>query len=304
MRFGCERTDEPVAHGMIADVGHLFKGDVADAGQHHQLRLRKSTLQLARGVQADGTVAVSPDEQGGLGGKPGERAAEETHIHKPALNDLHHVFYGSGKMQALGVTFERVRGDPRWVSIHAAERGGLQHPGQERNAAGKPESEGRLIEADQLVSEIAERICRSEENEPADTLGVPCGEHHRYGAAVGVAGDIGLLDAEGVHEGGETVGCCFKARVQPGNTLGLAHVEVIDGVYIAMAGEEVDVATPVSCRADEAVQQQERTPGACALVVDLRSLDQDKSLFNVGKSFCHKSQPPQKSSCGESVTLR
>jgi hypothetical protein len=69
---------------------------------------------------------------------------------------------------------------------------------------------------------------------------------------------------------------------------------VIDGVYAGVAGEEVDVAAPVFRRAYQAVQQQERAPGACALVVDLCSLDQDKSLFNVCKSFCHKSQPPQK----------
>jgi len=25
--------DEPVAHGLIADIGHLFEGDVAHAGQ-------------------------------------------------------------------------------------------------------------------------------------------------------------------------------------------------------------------------------------------------------------------------------
>jgi len=35
------------------------------------------------------------------------------------------------------------------------------------------------------------------------------------------------------------------------------------------------------------VHQQERTPGACALIMNLRSVDQHESLFNIGKFFCH-----------------
>jgi hypothetical protein len=54
-----------------------------------------------------------------------------------------------------------------------------------------------------------------------------------------------------------------------------------------MAREKADVATPVFRGANQTVEQKERAPRACALVVNLRSADQDESLFNLGKSLSH-----------------
>ena len=137
------------------------------------------------------------------------------------------------------------------------------------------------------LPKIAERIGRSKEDEPANAVGMTRGEHHCDGAAVRMAGNIGLVEAESVHEGGEAVGCGLEPRVQPGNPLGLAHVEEIDGVHAGIAGKKADVLAPVLRGADQAVEQQQRTPSAGALVVDLCPVDQDKGLFNLGKSFCH-----------------
>src|SRR5258708_7458868 len=200
MSFGGEGIDEPVAHGLIADVGRLFKGDVADAGKHDQLRQLESTLQLARGAQADSTIAVSPDQQGWFSGKPRERVAEEAHIHEPALDDLYHVIDGAGYIETLGISVERIRGHSGGIAIHAAERSSFQHPGEERDATGEPDSKARLVEAEELVSEIAERICRGKEDETANAGGMTSGKHHGHGATMGMCGDIGLVEAEGVHE--------------------------------------------------------------------------------------------------------
>jgi hypothetical protein len=36
MALGWQGVDEPVAHRLVADVGHLFEGDVANTWQHNQ----------------------------------------------------------------------------------------------------------------------------------------------------------------------------------------------------------------------------------------------------------------------------
>ena len=88
---------------------------------------------------------------------------------------------------------------------------------------------------------------------------------------------------------GETVGGGLKTCVQPGNPLRLAHIEEIDGIDVRVVGKEADIPPPVPGRANQAVKQQQRPPGASALVVDLGAVHQGKSLFDPEISFCHSS---------------
>ena len=45
--FSRQRAEEPVAHCFIADIRHLFKGDVPCTGYHQEAGLGQSALQLA-----------------------------------------------------------------------------------------------------------------------------------------------------------------------------------------------------------------------------------------------------------------
>lgn len=157
---------------------------------------------------------------------------------------------------------------------------------------GEPDSEGRLIEADELAAEVAERVRGSEEDEAADSAGMAGGEHHGDCATVRVAGDVRLVEAEGVHAGGDSVGCGFEPRVEAGNALGLAHIEEVDGVDAGAVCEKIYILTPVSGRANQTVEQQERSSGPGALIVNLEAAHQDVAFFDVRLSPRHVRCPP------------
>jgi hypothetical protein len=55
-------------HGLIADVGHFFERNVADSGKNEKTGLGQLALEVAGGVETDGAVAISPDEEHWLGG--------------------------------------------------------------------------------------------------------------------------------------------------------------------------------------------------------------------------------------------
>ena len=82
---------------------------------------------------------------------------------------------------------------------------------------GEPCAEPRLEEADDEATGLAEGIGRGEENEPAHAMRMTGGQHHRNRASVGVRGDVGFGKMQGVHQGGDAIGGCFQACVEPGN---------------------------------------------------------------------------------------
>jgi hypothetical protein len=81
------------------------------------------------------------------------------------------------------------------------------------------------------------------------------GEHQRDGAAVGVANDLCAFDSDSIHEGRDTVGRGFQARVEPVDALRLAHVELVDGVDAGLLGQHGEVAPPVARRAHQAMDK-------------------------------------------------
>jgi hypothetical protein len=70
-------------------------------------------------------------------------------------------------------------------------------------------------------------------------------EHQRDCPAMGVADDVSLGEAEGIHGCSESVGGGFEARVEAGDALRLAHVELVDGVDAGVLGEWADAVAPV-----------------------------------------------------------
>src|SRR6266702_4314444 len=106
----------------------------------------------------------------------------------PAVDDLKHMIDRAWNSETRGVAFERLPGHARWVAIHSAQRGRLDERWKRRDKSGEPVARTRPVESDELASEIAERICGSEEDESADPLGMSRGQHHRNCSAVGVAG--------------------------------------------------------------------------------------------------------------------
>jgi hypothetical protein len=54
-----------------------------------------------------------------------------------------------------------------------------------------------------------------------------------------------------------------------------------------VAGKKADVLAPVFCRAHQTVEQEQRTPVAGALIVNLHPIDQDKGFFNRCMSLFH-----------------
>ncbi len=197
-----------------------------------------------------------------------------------------------GTLQTSRIAFESAFLHARWVAVHAAQRGRLQHPGQQGNLTGKPHTESRLIEADKLTAEIAERVSRSKKNESAYPVRMARGKHHGDGAAVRVGSNVGLSQAKGIHAGGNTIGGGCEAGIETGNTLRLAHIEEVDGIDGGVACEEADVLTPVSGRANQSVQQQQRTPTTGALVVNLLAIHQHKSFFDICMPRSHRRRRP------------
>ncbi len=56
-----------------------------------------------------------------------------------------------------------------------------------------------------------------------------CGEHHGYGSAMGMGGDVSLRKSKRVHSGSNSIGGCDQTCIEAGNTVRLAHVEEIEG---------------------------------------------------------------------------
>src|ERR1700678_132910 len=107
--------------------------------------------------------------------------------------------------------------DSRRVAVHPAERGGLQSPGQKRNVTREPHAEGRLVETDELVAEIAERICGRKENKTTKPVGMPRSEHDGDCGAVRVTGYVGFVEPYAVHKSSQAVVRRFQSSVQPRN---------------------------------------------------------------------------------------
>jgi hypothetical protein len=110
-----------------------------------------------------------------------------------------------------------------------------------------------------------------------------CGKHHGDGAAVGMRRYICLIERESIHVGSEAVGGGLETCVQSGNSLGLPHVEEVDGVDGGVAGKKADVLAPVFCRAHKTVEQEQGTPVAGALIVNLHPIDQDEGFSNFNR---------------------
>src|SRR5216683_770084 len=122
-------------------------------------------------------------------------------------------------------------------------------------------------------------------------MGMASGKHHGDGAAVRMARDVGLIETKSIHACGYAVGGRFKAGIETGNPLGLAHVEEIDSINARIAREKADVLPPVFRGAHQSMEQQERASRAGALVVDLAPTHQDKRLFDLAVPYSHRSQP-------------
>jgi hypothetical protein len=94
---------DPVAHGLIADVGHLFERDMPDSRENKKTGLGQFALEVASGVETDGAVAISPDEEHWFGGDSGEHAAENLHVGGPAVDDLEDVVDGARDAETVSV---------------------------------------------------------------------------------------------------------------------------------------------------------------------------------------------------------
>lgn len=62
---------------------------------------------------------------------------------------------------------------------------------------------------------------------------------------MGVAGDISLIEAEGVHRCGDPIGRGREPRVEACDPLRLARVHEIDRVDAPVLGQRVDIPSPV-----------------------------------------------------------
>ena len=194
---------------------------------------------------------------------------------------------GAGNVKAVDVSLKRTGGDARRIAIHVAEGGRLQYSWEKRDLPSEPDTETGPVKANERVAEAAEWICRSEEDQAPDAIGMARGKHHGHGATVGMAGDVRFREAKSVHAGSQSIRGGFEPGVKARHALRFAHVEEIDGVDAGVARQKADVLSPVFCRPDETVQEQKRTTCAGSLIMDLCAAHQDEGLFDIYSSRFH-----------------
>ena len=211
---------------------------MANTGNDKQAGVRYQALKFAAGGKTNGAVSIPPNKQSRWSDKSGERGTEKPHVNKPALDDLQDVVDGARNSETVDVAVKGAGNDARVIPVHAAKRGGLKSSGENGNLTGEPGPKAGLIEADELMSEIAEGIGRREKNQAPNTVRMTRGKHDGYRTSMRVAGNIRLLDIESVHAGSQSICGRFESGVQPWKALRLPHVREINGKDVGMISKK------------------------------------------------------------------
>lgn len=247
----------------------------------------EETLEVLRGAEANGAVAVAPDQKGGHIGEGRKHAPKPSHLRTPLTNDAKHVINSAWNGQAVDVPAQCVGGNACGISVHAAERGCLGPAWKRGDHAGKGTSYVMPVETDKLAAKIAEGIRRGEEDEPVDSMRVARRKRERNGPSMGMAGNIGLGKTECVHECDKVVGRRFQCWIEPRVAIGLTHIEQVDRIYRRGLCKRVDVEAPVAQRPHKPMNQKERRPTAGTQVVHPTSLNQDIGFADMCRHSLH-----------------
>ena len=251
---------------------------MAAARDDDEIRVQLA-MQLGPGAQADGDVAIAPDEQDGFSADAADGHAELGHFGEPAAQNAEHVTQRTGIAQAVDDLAEAAVEDAVWAAIEFSERDALETCGEIRQCPCEQPAPRRAVEADHGIGGAAERIGRSEEDEAANSPGIERSEHEGDGSAVRMSDDVGLGQVEGVHDGGDAPGRGVEPRVEAADALRAAHVDKIDGVDAGVLGEGRDDVAPVCAGADEAMDEEHRRPTAGVEVKDASSGYIDEPFF-------------------------
>jgi hypothetical protein len=109
---------------------------------------------------------------------------------------------------------------------------------------------------------------------------MPRCQHHRDGPAMGVSGDISLINTNGLHPACNPVCDCLKTGVEAGNPIRLTHVQHVNGVHRSDISEMADVQAPILRRTDQAVDEEQRSAGPGALEVHTGTIHLNKGVFD------------------------
>ena len=206
--------------------------------------MRKDLAQFVGGLEIDGAIPVSPDQQGRYIRDQRQRRAEFFHLCEPIANDAPNVPGRSGNLEARDVRFHAAIRDARWIAVHPCERVALNPNRKVGRHADCEVSRPRVVNLYQRVTQIAVGIGRSEKDEALHPPGMTGGEHPGDSAAVGVADNIGAVQTESIHGCSDAIGGGFETCIEACNPLGLAHVNQINCVDAHVTGEFGDAAAP------------------------------------------------------------
>jgi hypothetical protein len=95
-----------------------------------------------------------------------------------------------------------------------------------------------------------------------------------------VCRNIRLNEAKSIHEGDNSVRCGLKTRIQSKDTVGLTHIEQINGVNCRIPREEGYISPPVTRRTDQSMEKEQRQTGTRALVVYAHTARSHKRVFD------------------------
>ena len=179
-----ELSDEP---------GGFFGGAVADSGERDELGVTQAGTQFGGGVERNGAVAVSPEDEAGRAEGTTEGAAEAGHVLVPGAEQAKEMVDGSGSAEVVAIGLEAGRGVAALGTGHATEPDHLKPLGEPGESVGEDSSGRGEIEADEKIAFVKVGVRGREQDERTKAVAAMGCEAHGDGPSMRVTEDDRLL---------------------------------------------------------------------------------------------------------------